>query len=64
MREYVPDHPEIRWLQLTGYTSYNQPKDIYCDECGRKITWEKVYEDESHEYICEDCLLFFHRKDW
>ena len=47
----------------TGYPSYMQPKEIYCEECGRNITDEEQYDDQYHDYLCKKCLLFFHRKD-
>ena len=63
IREHIPDHPEIVWIQRTGYPSFAQPKIIHCQECGRDITFENVYDDESHEYLCQECLLYFHRKE-
>lgn len=58
------EHPDIRSALLTGYPRYSQPKEYYCQECGRDITDEKIYEDEEHEYLCEDCLLSAHEKRW
>lgn len=54
-------HPEITWAEKTGYPSWNQPKDIHCDECGDIID-DEVYEDEYHETLCLDCLLNLHLK--
>lgn len=59
------EHPEISWIERTGYPSWKQdPPQIYCEECGRNITEENVYEDENHKYMCCECLLFYHRKDF
>lgn len=57
------EHPEIKWFHRNGYPSYAQPSEIYCGECGKDITDDDWYEDETHEFLCRDCLLFFHRKD-
>ena len=54
-------HPEITWAERTGYPSWNQPRDIQCDECG-DIIEDEVYEDEYHETLCLDCLLKLHLK--
>lgn len=59
-----PNHPEIECAMKTGYPSWNQPKEIYCNECGRDITDEEQYFDHTHETLCKRCLLFFHSKDW
>ena len=55
-------HPEITWIEQTGYPSWNQPEDLYCDNCGEVID-EEVYEDENNEHLCLDCLLKLHLKD-
>jgi hypothetical protein len=57
----LPDHPEIEMAIRTGYPSWNQPSEIQCDNCGVFIE-DEVYEDESHEYLCVDCLLSLHLK--
>jgi hypothetical protein len=63
MREQI-EHPEIGWITRTGYPSHMQPpSEVYCEECGKDITDEVWYEDECHEFLCESCLLYFHRKD-
>lgn len=63
MREQI-EHPEIGWIERTGYPSFMQiPSEVHCEECGKNITDEIWYEDEHHEFLCESCLLYFHRKD-
>ena len=57
-------HPEISWAERTGYPSYKQPKSHYCEECGKCLDDEMAYEDASHDYLCEDCLLTLHEKSW
>ena len=57
-----PDHPEIVSAMKTGYSKWSQPETIYCQECGCEINGH-IYEDENHEYLCEGCLLYFHRKE-
>ena len=58
----VPDHPDIRDIERTGYPRCYQPEPIYCGECGNEIR-NDVYEDEHYDYLCEDCLLRLHRKE-
>ena len=55
-------HPEITWAEHTGYPSWNQPQDIYCDRCGDIID-DEVYEDEYHDCLCLDCLMKTHLKE-
>lgn len=58
----LPDHPEIRWAQATGYPSWNQPKTHYCEVCGKAMDdEEEIYDEKSDKYICEDC---FNEEDW
>lgn len=57
------EHPDIECALRTGYPRNNQPVRHYCEECGKDITDEVWYEDECHEFLCESCLLYFHRKD-
>lgn len=54
-------HPEITWVERTGYPSWNQPIEIRCDNCGGIID-DEVYEDEYNESLCLDCLLSLHLK--
>ena len=60
----IGNHPEIDWIERTGYPSHLQPETIYCDMCGEDITDEDKYEDEFNENLCERCLLKSHKKDW
>ena len=60
----VRDHPDIEWIMATGYPSWSQPKSHYCEECGKCLDDETIYEDRTHEYLCKDCLLLLHEKDW
>ena len=55
-------HPEITWVERTGYPSWNQPVNIVCDNCGEVID-DEVYTDEYHESLCLDCLLKLHLKE-
>lgn len=57
-------HPEISWMERTGYPSYAQPENVFCEYCGRDITDDDVYFDEDHSCLCESCLLDFHKKEW
>lgn len=36
------EHPEIRWIERTGYPSWMQPKDNDCED-----DWD--YEDDTEE---------------
>ena len=58
----VLQHPEIECAMMTGYPSWNQPREIQCDNCG-DIIEDEVYEDEYNEHLCLDCLLKLHLKD-
>lgn len=61
MSSIVLDHPEVVWILRSGYPSWCQPEPIYCEECGRDITDDNhIYEDESHEHLCGQCLLELH----
>ena len=42
-------HPEITWIERTGYPSYNQPTSHYCEECGKCLDDEDEYEDMMDE---------------
>ena len=57
------EHPEVTCILRTGYPSWMQPEEIYCERCGDDISDEEVYEDDEYEYLCEDCLLEIHKKD-
>ena len=59
----IGDHPDIECAMRTGYPSWNQPITYLCEECGRDITNTDQFEDEHHEFLCEGCLKYFHRKD-
>lgn len=59
---FLPDHPEIAMAMRTGYPSWNQPVDIVCEKCGDIIDNE-VYEDETYDCLCLDCLLSLHLKE-
>lgn len=55
-------HPEIDWIENTGYPSYAQPSDHVCEECGAELDDGEVYEDERHDFLCQECLLHLHEK--
>ena len=61
----LPDHPEIRWIENTGYPSFAQPEIIRCEYCERELDdSDEVYEDSNHEVLCKSCLLNLHEKWW
>lgn len=60
----IPDHPDIECAMRTGYGRYNQPESHYCEECGICLDDMKIYDDAAHDYLCKDCLLTLHEKDW
>ena len=64
MNDNSLEHPEIEWIERTGYPSWNQPKYFNCEMCGDEITSDEVYEDFGFDYLCEDCLLKLHKKVW
>ena len=59
----IDDHPEIKSYLRTGYSTFEQPEKIYCEECGKEIgDYEIPYEDATHTYLCRECLLTLHEK--
>ena len=60
----IGDHPEIVSAERTGYPTWNQPKNHYCENCGKDITDEDIYADGAHDYLCRSCLLILHEKTW
>ena len=64
MSNMLGDHPDIVWAERTGYPSWNQPKSIYCEECGKCLDDEPVYESGVHDCLCDECLLALHKKWW
>lgn len=60
----LPDHPEIESVMRTGYPSWNQPKEIYCECCDNDISDEEVFEDGEYEYLCVTCLMKKYKKEW
>ena len=60
----IPDHPEIRSAELTGYPSWNQPEYYYCQMCNEELGNDEVYEDFGYDYLCENCILKLHKKAW
>ena len=56
-------HPEITWIENTGYPSWAQPKEYHCEECGCELYFDEIYEDFYHDFLCEECLLKLHRKN-
>lgn len=62
----IPDHPDLTAINNTGYPHWMQPKKdepIYCDECGKELDWTEVYDDNHHDYLCKECLLYYHKKE-
>lgn len=55
-------HPEITWIERTGYPSWNQPSELRCERCGDLVE-DEVFEDESHDCLCLDCLMSLHLVD-
>lgn len=60
----IGDHPEIVSAERTGYPSWNQPVNHYCENCGKDITDEDIYADGAHNFLCRSCLLILHEKTW
>lgn len=56
------EHPEITCAERTGYPSWLQHKERKCEECGDYLYLDETYEDEYHDFLCEECLLKLHRK--
>ena len=60
----IPDHPDIVSAMRTGYGRFNQPKSYYCEECGKCLDNEEIYETDTYEFLCESCLIVLHKKWW
>jgi hypothetical protein len=58
------EHPDITSALMTGYSSSNQAKSYYCEECGKCLDCEDIYADGAHDYLCRECLLILHEKSW
>ena len=64
MSRDLREHPDIEWAHRTGYPSWNQPKSYHCEECGECLDDEEIYETDTHDFLCEKCLLSLHKKWW
>ena len=54
----VPDHPDIISCERTGYPSWNQPDPhVYCEICGKDITYEDKIDIADHEVMCVSCWI-------
>ena len=62
MAEVDLQHPDITWIEKTGYPSDKQEKHHYCGECGRCLHNKEVYSDRLYAYLCRECLLMLHEK--
>jgi hypothetical protein len=59
--ERLPDHPEIRWAERTGYPSWAQENFVgYCSCCGCEIYENDDYEETDEGFLCADC---YNRKE-
>ena len=58
------EHPEIGWMERTGYPSFAQPEELRCEVCDCELDENDAYEDEYHEYLCKSCLVNLHSKGW
>jgi hypothetical protein len=65
MRYFDLEHPDVEHAQRTGFPRgavEEVTEHYYCEECGCELNDNNIYEDESHEYLCEDCLIDLHFK--
>ena len=58
------EHPEIRCIERTGYPSFAQPEVLRCEVCDKELRDSEAYEDDNHEFLCKECLLYLHEKGW
>ena len=55
--ERLPDRPDIRCAERTGYPYYGQPRPFtYCDECGEEIYEGDDYYNIGGNIFCENCV--------
>ena len=57
------NHPEVDYALRTGYPSYTQPEEEYCEICGMNMDSKTVYCDDTFECLCASCLLERHERD-
>lgn len=58
-------HPLITEIERYGHPAWMTEETIYCEKCQKDLSDSAdVYDDWFHEYLCEDCLLELHRKEW
>lgn len=55
------EHPAITELRNNGLP-LAEPITVYCDECGAEIK-DEAYTDDTHSYMCLDCLKFLYRRE-
>ena len=61
------EHPDITRALQTGYPhNVDELDEHYCEECGQCLDEQTMYEDDTHKYLCKECLLMLHEKsqDW
>lgn len=53
----IPDHPDIRAAERTGYAYGKEPKGyLTCDWCGGEIYLGTDYYEIQGETICSECV--------
>ena len=57
------DHPIVEWCERTGYPSFAQPIEHFCEKCGDELG-DEYYESYPYEQLCKYCLLDMHRKEF
>lgn len=51
----IPDHPEIRHIERTGYPSWHRNDVPVCPVCGAEC--RIVYKDYTNDIVgCDECL--------
>ena len=54
------NHPDVDYCLKHGYPP--RTTHHYCEVCESCLDDEEIYEDSTHDYLCEECLLDIYRK--
>ena len=63
MRDLFLEHPDITSALQTGYPTWNQPDEYFCELCGDEVSSYEIYDDFGYDILCKNCLLNLHKKE-
>ena len=59
--QQIPDHPDIRAIERTGYAQSRPPVFTTCDWCGEDIHYGDDYFEIHGEILCDVCVSDCHK---